>query len=194
MNDAEPGAGRPADPDEVDVARLSGVISPLRRSLLRAARESEHLPEIPDAQIEVLRALPVGTTRSPAELADDLSLNRTTVSNLLRAMEGAGLVIREADPADRRRVGVRASAKAEQLLGRFDEASTALLAEALVGFADADIRSLAAALPTLERLRDTLQARSRVARGIRSTPAAATPESPELGSRPRSIPDVEDDE
>ncbi|MGI9822974.1 MarR family winged helix-turn-helix transcriptional regulator [Agromyces sp. Marseille-Q5079] len=199
MSDADPGTGAVVDPgaepdpDGVDVARLSGVISPLRRSLLRAARESEHLPDIPDAQIEVLRALPVGTTRSPVELADDLSLNRTTVSNLLKAMEGAGLVTREADPADRRRVGVRASAKAEHLLGRFDEASTALLAEALADVADADIRALAAALPTLERLRDALQARSRAARDIRSTPES--PESPEPGSRrPSATPDVKDDE
>ena len=57
------------DATRLDVARLSGVISPLRRGLLRAARTAEHLPEIPDAQVEVLRASPVGVVRSPAEIA-----------------------------------------------------------------------------------------------------------------------------
>jgi DNA-binding MarR family transcriptional regulator len=161
-----------SEPGGVDVARLSGVVSPLRRSLLRAAREAEDLPDIPDAQVEVLRALPAGTTRSPVELADDLSLNRTTVSNLLTSMEAAGLITREPDPADRRRLGVRASERAERLLARFDEASAALLAEALADLSEADARALAAALPPLERLRDTLRARSR-ARDIRSTGARA---------------------
>lgn len=163
--DDTPGGG----PDGLDVARLSGLVSPLRRSLLRAARATEHLPEIPDAQIEVLRALPAGTTRSPVELADDLSLNRTTVSNLLKSMEAAGLVTRATDAADRRRVEVRASAEAHRLLERFDAASASLVGEALADLEPADAAALAAALPALERLRDTLHVRSRANRGIRST-------------------------
>ena len=38
-----------APTDRFDVGRLSGIISPLRRGLLRAARTAEHLPDIPDA-------------------------------------------------------------------------------------------------------------------------------------------------
>ena len=44
----------------LDPARLAAVISPLRRDLLAGARAAEHLPDIPDAQIEVIRALPRG--------------------------------------------------------------------------------------------------------------------------------------
>lgn len=153
----------------LDVARLSGLISPLRRSLLRAARAAEHLPDLPDAQVEVLRALPVDTARSPVELAEDLSLNRTTVSNLLKSMEAGGLVTRATDAADRRRVEVRASAEAHRLLERFDAASASLVGDALSALGPADAAALAAALPALERLRDTLQERSRADRGIRST-------------------------
>ncbi|SFR70598.1 DNA-binding transcriptional regulator, MarR family [Agromyces sp. CF514] len=158
--------------DALDVARLSGLISPLRRSLLRAARAAEHLPDIPDAQIEVLRALPAGTSRSPVELADDLSLNRTTVSNLLKSMEAAGLVTRAPDVADRRRVEVRASTKAHRLLERFDAASAGFVGEAIADLDPADAVALASALPALERLRDALQDRSRAARGIRSATEA----------------------
>ncbi|GAA1526038.1 DNA-binding MarR family transcriptional regulator [Agromyces terreus] len=161
-----------AAPDQIgdlDVARLSGLISPLRRSLLRAARAAEHLPDIPDAQIEVLRALPKGVMRSPVELAEELSLNRTTVSNLLKAMEASRLVTREADAADRRRVEVRASAEAHGLLDRFDAASATLLTDTLAGLPPADATALAAALPALERLHERLQAQQRAARGIRPT-------------------------
>ncbi|ANJ26003.1 MarR family winged helix-turn-helix transcriptional regulator [Agromyces aureus] len=154
--------------DGLDVARLSGLISPLRRSLLRAARAAEHLPEIADAQIEVLRALPADVSRSPVELADDLSLNRTTVSNLLKSMEAAGLVTRSTDAADRRRVEVRASGEAHRLLERFDAASATLVGEALADLDPDDARALAAALPALERLRDALHVLSRAATGIRS--------------------------
>lgn len=152
------GAPDPAGTTGLDVARLSALISPLRRSLLRAAREAERLPDLPDAQVEVLRALPAGTVRSPIELAAELSLNRTTVSNLLTSMEASGLVTRQPDAADRRRVGVRASERAQALLDRFDAASAALVADALHTLGDDDAAALAAAVPALERLRDALQA------------------------------------
>ena len=154
-----------APTDRFEVRRLSAIISPLRRSLLRAARTAEHLPDIPDAQVEVLRALPVGTVRSPAEIAEELTLSRTTVSNLLGTMETAGLVTRETDPHDRRRVAVRASARAASLLDRFDQASATLLAEAIEALPDDDRVVLGAALPALERLRDEMQAIARSGRG-----------------------------
>lgn len=153
-----------APTDRFEVRRLSAIISPLRRSLLRAARTAEHLPDIPDAQVEVLRSLPAGTVRSPAEIAEELTLSRTTVSNLLGTMETAGLITRETDSLDRRRVAVRASARAVSLLGRFDQASAALLAEAIAALPDHDRVVLGAALPALERLRDEMQAIARNAR------------------------------
>ena len=156
--------------DRSDVARLSGLISPLRRGLLRAVRSAEHLPDIPDAQVEVLRALPADTARSPADIAEELSLSRTTVSNLLRTMEAAGLVKREADPLDGRRVEVRASARAIGLLRRFDDATAALLAAAVDALPPAERAALGAALPALERLRDEVQVTSRAARGPAGRP------------------------
>jgi DNA-binding MarR family transcriptional regulator len=139
-----------------DAGRLAGVISPLRRSLLRVARTAEHLPEIPDAQIEVLRALPSGVERASSELADALGLGRPTISNLLREMERAGLVARRGDPDDRRRVLVAASDRALDLLARFDRASTVALVDAIDRLDQADRDALDAALGALERLRDVI--------------------------------------
>ncbi|UOQ90956.1 MarR family transcriptional regulator [Agromyces endophyticus] len=144
-----------------ELARLNSIVSPLRRGLLKAARSAEHLPDLPDAQIEVLRALPRGVVRSPGDLATELGLSRPTVSNLLKAMEAAGLVVRTAAADDRRRVEVSASTRALGLFDRFDRASEAILVDALARLDDADRAALAAALPALERLRDVVQEAAR---------------------------------
>lgn len=140
----------------VDAARLAAVVSPLRRALLAAAREREGLPDIPDAQIEVIRALPRGTVASPGELADRLGLRRPTLSNLLAAMEGAGLVVRRRSREDGRRVEVVATPDALSFFDRFDAASTAIVAEAAASLSSADAAALEAAVPALEALRDAL--------------------------------------
>ncbi|WP_258567234.1 MarR family winged helix-turn-helix transcriptional regulator [Microbacterium sp. Se5.02b] len=105
-----------------------------------------------DAQIDVLRALPHGTSRGPAEIAAQLRLSRPTVSNLLGAMETDGLVERGPDPSDGRRVAVRASARARELFDRFDAVNTALVTRVSRELDDADRAALDAALPALERL------------------------------------------
>jgi DNA-binding MarR family transcriptional regulator len=141
---------------ELDAARLASVISPLRRTLLAAARAAEHLPEIPDAQIEIIRALPRGTVAAPGELAGRLRLSRSTVSNLLTAMEAKGLVERRPRPGSPRHVDVLATAKALDLFDRFDLASGDLVARAVATLPEGDRSALAAAVPALERLRDAL--------------------------------------
>ncbi|MEU4163995.1 MarR family transcriptional regulator [Actinoplanes sp. NPDC026670] len=140
----------------LDAARLAAVISPLRRTLLTAARAAEHLPEIPDAQIEIIRALPRDTVTTPGELAERLGLSRPTVSNLLTQMETAGLIERRPRPANRRQVEVLATARALDLFDRFDLASGDIVAAAAATLTDTDRAALAAALPALERLRDAL--------------------------------------
>ena len=141
-----------------DAARLAGVISPLRRALLAATRAEAGLPELSDAQIDVIRALPRGTSKGPAEIAAWLRLSRSTVSNLLGAMEGEGLIERRPAPSDGRRVMVQASAKALDLFDRFDAANSALVAQATSRLDDEERTALAAAVPVLERLCDLLAA------------------------------------
>lgn len=135
-----------------DAARFAAVISPLRRALLAATRSEARLPELSEAQIDVIRALPRGATRGPAEVATMLRLSRSTVSNLLGAMEADGLVERGPDPSDGRRVVVRASDRALELFDRFDAANASLVARATAALDDDEREALGAALPALERL------------------------------------------
>mgnify|MGYP003583308827 CR=1 FL=1 len=126
-----------------------------------AARASAHLPEIPDAQVKLLRALPRGVVRSPGELAESLGLGRSTVSNLLTARQERGLVLRHAVSGDGRRVEVTATPNAPRLFERFDDSSAALIAAASAELNSDDRAALAAALPVLERLRDALDEQRR---------------------------------
>lgn len=139
-----------------DAARFAAVISPLRRALLAATRSEARLPELSDAQIDVIRALPRGSTRGPAEMAALLRLSRSTVSNLLGAMETDGLIERGPDPSDGRRVVVRASDRALALFDRFDAANANLVARATAALDQDDRAALGAALPALERLLQVL--------------------------------------
>lgn len=139
-----------------DAARLAAVISPLRRALLNGTLDREGLPDIPDAQIEIIRALPRGTVTTPSELAARLSLGRSTVSNLLAAMEKRGLVARRSRDDDRRQVDVVATAVATGYFDRFDVASAALVADAADSLGPDDLAALNAAIPILEKLRDRI--------------------------------------
>lgn len=141
-----------AAPESLDATRFAAVISPLRRALLAATRADADLPELPDAQIDILRALPRGTARGSAEIADVLRLQRSTVSNLLGAMQADGLVVRSPDPRDGRRVMVRASARALDLFDRFDAAHSALVERATAELPAAERAALALAVPALEQL------------------------------------------
>lgn len=157
----------------LDAARLAAVISPLRRALLTAARHREQLPDLPDSHIEVIRALPRGTVRSPGELSALLGLNRSTVSNLLTAMERAGLVARRTRDDDRRHVEVVASAEALTLFDRFDAASADLVSAAATDLSPAERAALAAAVPALEHLRELLISQRTAATAAAKTPGTA---------------------
>ncbi|MDM7892306.1 MarR family winged helix-turn-helix transcriptional regulator [Curtobacterium caseinilyticum] len=133
--------------------RLSDRIGPFRRTLLRTSRAVADLPDVPDAQIEVMRALsadPAGT--APSSLAARLGLARSTVSNLVSAMEQSGLVERRVVGGDGRRATVHLTPLATERLRTYDEAATAVLVDALARLSDDDRTALAAALPALERL------------------------------------------
>ncbi|GAA2614839.1 MarR family winged helix-turn-helix transcriptional regulator [Streptomyces axinellae] len=143
----------PPDPAALEFSRLLG---PLRRAVLRASRSAADLPDLPEAQIELLRVLADGPL-APREAAARLRVAASTVSNLVKAMRAAGLVERTADPHDARTVLLTATRAAHDLLGRYDRASARVLARTLDGLPPADREAFHAALPALARLTDRLE-------------------------------------
>lgn len=143
-----------------DAVRLGRMTGPLRRAVLRAVRVAADLPDLPEAQIEVLRVLAAESQLSSGELAERLQLARPTTSNLITSMERQDLVRREHVDDDLRRVVIRPTRHALDLLSRYDRTSHRLLADALDSL-DGDARhAIVAALPALEELTATLVAMS----------------------------------
>jgi DNA-binding MarR family transcriptional regulator len=146
--------------DTDDAARLGRLTGPLRRAVLRSVRVAADLPDLPEAQIEVLRALAAETSLASGDLAERLRLARPTTSNLLTTMQRQGLVEREHVGEDLRRVVVRPTRRALDLLARYDRASRQVLADALGSLDDDARRAVVAALPALEGLTAALVAMS----------------------------------
>ncbi len=155
----------PPEPSDLDLPRVARVLSaevgPFRRALLGTARRSVALPDIPDAQIEVLRRLDEDGWSSPTTLGRALGLARSTVSNLVAAMERDGLVERRLARGDGRSTEVGLTDLARTRLATYDESAERVLVAALVDLPEDDRRALAAALPVLGRLRARLDPAAR---------------------------------
>ncbi len=137
-------------------AELSRTIGPLRRAMLRAARSAAGLPDLPEAQIQVLRSLAVESPQTSGDLAAGLQLARPTVSNVIRVMTADDLVTRVPGADDLRQVLIAPTPRARDLLHRYDEAAGAILDEILAGLDDSARAVLADALPVLDELTTAL--------------------------------------
>ncbi|MFI9029936.1 MarR family winged helix-turn-helix transcriptional regulator [Streptomyces sp. NPDC053560] len=136
---------------------LSRLLGPLRRAVLRTTRKTEGLPDLPEAQIELLRSLAAEGPLGTRDAAARLRIAPSTVSNLVKAMTAAGLVNRAPDPSDLRTVVLTPTETALELLDRYDRTSAEALALAIDELPDADRQALTAALPALARLITVLE-------------------------------------
>ncbi|MBW0014282.1 MarR family transcriptional regulator [Mycobacterium sp.] len=136
----------------MDVAREFGrLIGPLRRAVLRT-RLAEDLPDLPEAQIELLRALEATASATPGELAAQLRVARSTISNLLRTMTATGLLQRIPSSSDLRVVELSLSPLSMDLLGRYDRISTAALQHAIDSLTSQERAALEQAIPAMRAL------------------------------------------
>jgi DNA-binding MarR family transcriptional regulator len=78
----------------------------------------------------------------PSAVAHLIRLDLSTVSRHVAALEGAGLVARDPDPADRRACLVRATERGEVILDRLRAARRARIQDALADWSAEDRRQL----------------------------------------------------
>ncbi|RMI33006.1 MarR family winged helix-turn-helix transcriptional regulator [Nocardia stercoris] len=123
---------------------------------MRSTRAAAGLPDLPEAQIELLRLLVATDGITPGGAATELRVAQSTISNLVRTMAAADLVERLPLPSDGRGALLVASTHARSLLARYDRASAAVLREALDDLPAADRRAIQDALPALQRLLSAL--------------------------------------
>ncbi|MGA5205615.1 MarR family winged helix-turn-helix transcriptional regulator [Streptomyces variegatus] len=136
---------------------LGRLIGPLRRAVLLRTRRSADLPDLPEAQIELLRALSDAGALPPREVATRLRVAPSTVSNLVRAMTAAGLVERKPSSTDLRTVTLVASPHALDLLSRYDRVSAEALRRALAALPPDSRQAIDEALPALTELIEALE-------------------------------------
>jgi DNA-binding MarR family transcriptional regulator len=98
--------------------------------LRRVARE-DPASGLSAARLSALSVLVFGGPRTLGELAAAERVRPPTMTNIVRGLEEAGLVRREADPTDGRVARVRATPKGERILQRARERRIASLAERL---------------------------------------------------------------
>ncbi|MEU3892266.1 MarR family transcriptional regulator [Streptomyces sp. NPDC029041] len=135
---------------------LGRLIGPLRRAVLLRTRRAEDLPDLPEAQIELLRVLSEAGPLGPGDVASRLRVASSTVSNLVRAMTASGLVERRPSSTDLRTVTLVASPHALDLLDRYDAVSTQELRRALAALTPDGRRAIEEALPALRELQHVL--------------------------------------
>jgi len=136
--------------------RIIGLVDPLRRVLIQAARSAEELPPLTEAHATLLRVLVAAGPLRPAQAADELRLSRSTVSNLVRELTASGLIERSPSAADGRSVLLAPTPRASKQLGIFGQGRVVALARALDDVSAEDRERLAAALPVFSRVLDRL--------------------------------------
>ncbi len=146
----------PSEPTDAELAavarRLGSELGPFPRRLMNASRSAADLPDLPDAQVEVLRRLETTGWATPTALGRGLGLARSTISNLVLAMERDGLVDRRLAKGDGRSTEVGLTDHARDLLRTFDRSAEGVLVGALRSLTADERRAIARALPALEAL------------------------------------------
>jgi DNA-binding MarR family transcriptional regulator len=88
---------------------------------------------------------------SQADLGRRIGLDRSDVTALVTAAEGAGLIGRERDAGDRRRMTLTLTRAGERRLGELQQAIDGAQAELLDGFSAPERKQLALLLSRLTR-------------------------------------------
>src|SRR6266536_1991764 len=122
---------------------------------LRHVRREDPATGVPPAQLSALSVLVFGGPRTLGELAAAEQVRPPTMTRIVRGLEEAGLVRREADPNDGRIARVRATAKGERILQRARERRIVSLADRLGSLGPEEVARVREAAELVERaLRD----------------------------------------
>jgi DNA-binding MarR family transcriptional regulator len=150
------GAKREVVAQPPEVQQLSHLLPALWRGLTRATPAFKNMPVV-ESQVQILRKLVAAGSMSPAQLADELYLARSTVSNLLREMVTDGMVERRCTPLDGRSTLVTATERGRTTLELFRVGRADVLGSALNELGPDDLEKILAALPALGNLLQTLE-------------------------------------
>ena len=119
--------------------------------LLRMVRREDRQSGISPPRLSALSVLVFAGPMSLAELASAEEVKAPTMSRIVEGLVAAGLATREADPGNRRKVSIAATAEGRRRLEAGRERRVRVLAERLRRLADSERRALARGVEVLER-------------------------------------------
>lgn len=141
------------------ISLLFSSVGRFRRQVRRTAGRS-FASGLTESQAELLRLVGRQPEISVSQAAAELGLAANTASTLVSKLAGDDLLVREADPADRRVGRLRLTESAQHLADASRAARRAALADVLDELGDDDITSLTAGLEVLNKMTRILQERA----------------------------------
>lgn len=150
----EPIPTTPADMEELP-ARLRAAIGRLSRRLRHTAASSGLTPSEISALLTISRRGPLPMR----ELAEVEAVNPTMLSRIVGRLSDLDLIKRVTDPDDRRAARVEATAVGRRVRKRIHRERTEVLGAHLAKLSESERDTLAAALPLLERLAESVAER-----------------------------------
>lgn len=125
--------------------------------LVRKVKQTRHADELSIPESSALSRLDRRGPASSSELARLDGISPQSMGTTIAALEQRGLVAREKDPEDGRRIVLSITEAGRQVVRDRRGARTGLIARALSdGFTAAELEQLKAAAPLLERLAEKL--------------------------------------
>ncbi|GAA2293317.1 MarR family transcriptional regulator [Streptomyces hawaiiensis] len=135
---------------------LADALVGVQRLIRRRLRPRMPDPRLRGAEVELLRLVVARPGLGISDAAKGLGLAANSVSTLVNQLAGAGYLVRETDPADRRAARLLPTAAAEARLGEWRRLRAELLRRQVARLDEADRQALHAAIPALRKLADTL--------------------------------------
>lgn len=120
--------------------------------LRRRLRQTSVVGELTFPETAALGRLDRGGPAAAADLARQEQISPQSIGATLAELEDRGLITRQPDPDDGRRILLSLSAAGRRELNRRRNARVEQLAAGLADFAEAELEQLAAAAPLIERL------------------------------------------
>ncbi|MFF5370356.1 MarR family winged helix-turn-helix transcriptional regulator [Streptomyces sp. NPDC013187] len=136
---------------------LADALVGVQRLIRRRLRPRMPDPRLRGAEVELLRLVVARPGVGISDAAKDLALAANSVSTLVNRLAGAGYLVRETDPADRRAARLLPTAAAEARLGEWRRLRAELVRRQVARLDEADRQALHAAIPALRKLADTLR-------------------------------------
>ncbi len=144
------------EPSVTELAdELLEAVSGFRRAVRRVAQPS--FGPLTGSQVELLRLVRTQPGVSVSDAAVALRLAGNTVSTLVGQLLEAGLLLREADAADRRVARLRLTPSAAKSVGAWRSRRAAAVAGTLDGLSVPDRRRIQGAVDALRLLTESLE-------------------------------------